>query len=185
MSTTKRKRIDIENEHLDSTIKPTCTICLQEYSNRTFLRPCFHSFCFHCIRHWINMASSICPVCRQTIVSLVYNIDDEDNTFDEYHLKDKGNKELHDPPLYRRKYATPEERIRMERKNVYLGKMKVKSYPEPLPRHEHMTVITPEHVPRTRIFLQHELKIILGVDTFDAFIEDHFIKILLVPYQKN
>ncbi|KAI7900473.1 uncharacterized protein BX663DRAFT_158132 [Cokeromyces recurvatus] len=154
MSSIKRKRVDDKNEQpTNIIIKPTCTICLQEYTNRTFLRPCYHSYCFQCICHWINMASSICPICRQAIDSLVYNIDDEDNTFDEYHLKDKGNKELHEPPLYRRKYTTPEERLRIERKNVYLGKVKVKSYPDPLPRYQSLTVITPENIPRVFIYL--------------------------------
>lgn len=144
MSSRKRRKSDIETEEL----KPTCSICLQQFSNRTFLRPCYHSFCFYCIKSWINVSNSACPVCRQTITSLVYNIDDEENTFDEYSLKDKGNSKYHDPPLYKRKYTSPEERIRIERSNVYKGVLKPSSYPEPLPRHENFTVITPEYIPR-------------------------------------
>lgn len=181
----KRKIYDQEQEQEESEIIPTCTICLQEYSNRTFLRPCYHSFCFHCIRHWINIASSVCPICRQSINSLVYNIDDEENAFDEYYLKDKGNKKEHDPPLYKKKYTTPEERLRIERRNVYKGVVQVDRYPDPLPRHVDFTVITPEYIPRTRVFLQNELKIIVGVDAYDDFLQDHFVKILLIPYQQH
>lgn len=181
----KRKIYDQEQEQEELEIIPTCTICLQEYSNRTFLRPCYHSFCFHCIRHWINIASSVCPICRQSINSLVYNIDDEENSFDEYYLKDKGNKKQHDPPLYKKKYTTPEERLRIERRNVYKGIVQADRYPDPLPRHVNFTIITPEYIPRARVFLQNELKIIVGVDAYDDFLQDHFVKISLIPYQQN
>jgi hypothetical protein len=151
MSSGKRKKIDLEREELEFEQLPTCSICIQEYSNRTFLRPCYHSFCFTCIRHWINIASSVCPICRQQINSLIYNIDEEENTFDEYHLKDKGNNKNHDPPLYtKRKYTTPEERLRIERTQIYKGQIKPSSYPEPLPKHADFSIITPEYIPRVR-----------------------------------
>ena len=133
---------------------------IQEYSKRTFLRPCYHSYCFTCIRHWINIASSVCPVCRQQVDSLIYNIDDEENTFDEYHLKDKGTNKTHDPPLYpKRRYTTPEERLRLERSQIYKGTMKATSYPAALPQHIDLVVITPEYIPRVRrcsIFALHD-----------------------------
>lgn len=89
-----------------------------------------------------------CPVCRQPFHSIVYNIDEEDNTFDEYHLKDRGNSNMHNPPLYKRRYATPEERLRIERRNVYQGLIQPVRYPEPLPRHQAFSIITPEYIPR-------------------------------------
>jgi hypothetical protein len=144
----KRKNLDIDEEEKEPI--PTCTICIQEYSNRTFLRPCYHSFCFACIRHWINMASCSCPVCRQHINSLVYNIDDEENTFDEYHVKDKGNNKTHDPPLKQRRFTTPEERLKFERTQVYKGLIQPTEYPDPLPKHVNFTVITPEYIPRVK-----------------------------------
>lgn len=33
------------------------------------------------------------------------------------------------------------------------------------------------------MFLQNELKIIIGVEAYDEFIENHFIKILSIPYE--
>lgn len=147
----KRKKIDIEREETDHELLPTCSICIQEYSNRTFLRPCYHSFCFTCIRHWINIASSVCPICRQQVESLVYNIDDEENTFEEYHLKDKGSNKNHDPPLNKRKYSSPAERLKIERTQIYKGQLKPLSYPETLPKYADFTIITPEHIPRVSI----------------------------------
>ncbi|KAI8354581.1 hypothetical protein EDC96DRAFT_268278 [Choanephora cucurbitarum] len=144
----KRKRIDNEKQDPEFLLKPTCTICLESYENRTYVRPCFHSFCFQCIRHWINIASSQCPVCRQAINSFVYNINEEDNAFDEYHLKDKGEKKLHDPPLNIKKYDSPEKRIRLERQKIYRGLVKPTSYPEPLPQHAQFEVLTTEYIPR-------------------------------------
>jgi hypothetical protein len=133
------------------TPQPICSICLQPYYNRTFTRPCYHSFCFSCICHWMNMDATIvvcCPVCRQPFHSIVYNIDEEDNTFDEYHLKDRGNSNTHDPPLYKRRYATPEELVRIERSNVHQGLVHPLRYPEPLARHQAFSIMTPEYIPR-------------------------------------
>lgn len=150
----KRKKIDIERqEQQEGKLIPSCSICIQEYSNRTWLRPCYHSFCFTCIKHWINIANSICPICRQQVNSLVYNIDDEENTFDEYHLKDKGNNKLHDPPLHnKKKFNTPEERLKIERTQIYKGLVHAIKYPDPLPKHESFTIITPDYIPRVSIF---------------------------------
>ncbi|RCH93991.1 hypothetical protein CU098_010339 [Rhizopus stolonifer] len=181
----KRKRVDIEKQPTEIELKPTCTICLERFENRTFIRPCYHSFCFQCIRHWINIASSQCPVCRQVIDSLVYNVNDEENTFDEYHLKDKGNKKQHDPPLNRIKYNSPEKRIQIERQKVYRGLLKAASYPEPLPQHADFTVLTPDYIPRTRVFLQNEFKNMTGIDSLDEFLVNHLIKILSKPFHEK
>lgn len=35
------------------------------------------------------------------------------------------------------------------------------------------------------MFLQHELKAIVGVEAYDEFLEDLFVKILLIPYQSD
>jgi hypothetical protein len=136
------------------TPQPTCSICLQPYNNRTFTRPCYHSFCFSCICHWMNMATTIasCPVCRQPFYSIIYNIDEECNIFDEYYLKDRGNSNMHDPPLYKRRYATLEERLQIERSNVYQGLVHPVSYPESLPRHQAFSIMTPEYIPRVGLF---------------------------------
>ncbi|KAI8354063.1 hypothetical protein BD560DRAFT_426897 [Blakeslea trispora] len=181
----KRKRIDSERQELESSMKPTCTICLETFENRTYTRPCFHSFCFQCIRHWINVASTQCPVCRQEINSLVYNINEEENTFDEYHLKDKGEKKLHDPPLNTKRYNSPEKRIRLERQKIYRGLIKPTYYPEPLTQHAQFDVLTTEYIPRTRLFLQNEYRNIMGIEQPDEFLIDHLIKILLIPSQER
>jgi hypothetical protein len=162
MASGKRKKTDVDREEeRDIDLEPTCTICLQQYSHRTFLRPCYHSFCFYCIKSWINVANSVCPICRQTIKSLVYNVDEEEDTFDEYNLEEKGSNKLHEPILFKRKYTSPEERIRLERSQVYKGILKPVSYPEPLRRHEQFTIITPEYIPRVISPLIHNVCMIL------------------------
>ncbi|KAI8982097.1 hypothetical protein BDF20DRAFT_451254 [Mycotypha africana] len=166
-------------------IKPKCSICLQVYSNRTYTRPCFHSFCFHCICQWINTASTLCPICRQTIDSFVYNINEEKETFSEYFLKDKGNRKLHEPPLRKKNYVTYEQKKRIERKQMYEGHLHVLHYPEPLDKHRQLTVIEPQHIPRSRIFLQRELRIILTIDEVDEFVLQHMIQLLLLPFEQK
>lgn len=137
---------------LMNNIKPKCSICMQTYSNETFLRPCFHSFCFECICYWINITpeSANCPICRQSIQSLVYNVDEENNDFDEYFLKDRQY-ETHEPPLRRKRTLSPGEKIKLQRKQVYKGLYHQTHYPESLPRHANLTIITPEHIPRVFI----------------------------------
>lgn len=127
---------------------PKCSICMHRYTNETFLRPCFHSFCFECICYWINITpdSAHCPICRQKIKSLVYNVDEEEDDFDEYFLNDQ--KKHHEPPLHRKRTLSPTEKIRLQRRQVYKGLFTTCHYPEPLSRHVDFTVITPEHIPR-------------------------------------
>ncbi|KAI8878447.1 hypothetical protein K501DRAFT_297633 [Backusella circina FSU 941] len=182
MASEKRKR---DKQDTDSPT-PQCSICIQEYSNRTFLRPCYHSFCFVCIRHWINITSQ-CPICRQEISSLVYNIDEDEDTFDEYHLKDKGNKKDHDPPLRKaRRYVSPTERIILERSKLYKGKLTPSTYPPPLQKNHSFTIITPEHIPRASIFIKNELPIIYnGMDNYDIIVEDQILQTLLVPFKEK
>ncbi|KAG1048509.1 hypothetical protein G6F46_004375 [Rhizopus delemar] len=161
---------------------PKCSICMHRYTNETFLRPCFHSFCFECICYWINITpdSAHCPICRQKIKSLVYNVDEEEDDFDEYFLNDQ--KKHHEPPLHRKRTLSPTEKIRLQRRQVYKGLFTTCHYPEPLSRHVDFTVITPEHIPRASIFLGHELAAIHGVDSVDPFIVNHITQILLIPY---
>jgi hypothetical protein len=68
----------------DPTI-PACPICLQPYSHRSYLRPCYHSFCIDCIRQWFNIGK-VCPMCKQHVTSIVYNIGERSGTFLEYNF---------------------------------------------------------------------------------------------------
>jgi hypothetical protein len=63
--------------------QPSCPICLQPYIDRSYLRPCYHSFCFQCIRQWFKVGK-VCPLCKQDALSLVYNVGERSGTFLEY-----------------------------------------------------------------------------------------------------
>ncbi|RCH80562.1 hypothetical protein CU097_000776, partial [Rhizopus azygosporus] len=165
---------------------PKCSICMQTYSNETFLRPCFHSFCFECICYWINITpeSANCPICRQSIQSLVYNVDEENNDFDEYFLKDRQY-ETHEPPLRRKRTLSPGEKIKLQRKQVYKELYHQTHYPESLPRHANLTIITPEHIPRAKEFLRQDLTAIHDMEYIDPFVIDHIADILLIPFRSK
>jgi hypothetical protein len=116
---------------------------------------------------------------------MVYNIDEDEDNFDEYHLKDKGNKKEHDPPLWKsRRYMSPTERIVLERSKLYKGKATPSSYPPPLQKNHTFTIITPEHIPRASIFIKNELPIIYnGMDNYDAIVEEQILQTLLLPFK--
>lgn len=160
-----------------------CAICMQNYMNRTYVSPCYHSFCFNCILQWINTPASDCPLCRQTIESLIYNVNVEENTMDEYFLKDKGNKKTHDPPIEYRKKTKIVLGLKKDRKLVYEGRKTVETFPAPLDRYATLTIIKPEHIPRTRIFLEHELPLVTGIQ--DTFVVDQILNVLLTPYHTH
>lgn len=89
----KRKRdtwLDITHRHSthENDTRPTCPICLQPYTNRSYLRPCYHSFCFQCIAQWFKVGK-MCPLCKQHTTSIVYNVSEKSGTFLEYTFGDE------------------------------------------------------------------------------------------------
>ncbi|CAO3639439.1 unnamed protein product [Cunninghamella blakesleeana] len=148
-------------------------------------------------KQWINIVPE-CPLCKGAILSLVYNIQDETNTFTEYHLN-PTTKKHHPPPLPRlnTQSQTLTTRWQHQRKliyqqlsnnnnnsNHYHHISKVISYPNPLPRFHSFSVIQPQHIPKIIPFLQNELPILIG-NAYDTFIEEHIKCILLIPYYNN
>lgn len=124
-------------------MKPTCSVCMQPYVNQTFLQPCYHSFCFSCARQWINI-SPTCPLCKQDVRSLVYDICEETSSFQEYILA-FGLHGKHNPPPKRRA-PTLQEKARMFRARVYETEFATITYPAPLGRFASMTRIEPVHI---------------------------------------
>ncbi|KAI8917870.1 hypothetical protein DFJ77DRAFT_413646, partial [Powellomyces hirtus] len=47
-----------------------CSICLDVFTDRTSVSPCFHSFCLDCISQWA-LCSRKCPQCRQVFTFAV------------------------------------------------------------------------------------------------------------------
>ncbi|KAI9257432.1 hypothetical protein BY458DRAFT_492398 [Sporodiniella umbellata] len=166
-----------------------CAVCMSPYSNETFIRPCFHSFCFECICYWINLTpdESACPVCRQQVEILVYNIDETNDTFDEYHLKDRKG-ERHYPPLdekslpKKKRAIAHSDQTQAQRRQLYQQKWLQPTYPTPLPRHQHLNILMPEHIPRVKQFLEYELSALYGPSMIDPFVLNHITDILLIPY---
>lgn len=147
MHTGKRKRAPLSKQQPRDPLppEPTCSICMQSYTRRTFLQPCFHSYCFLCIRQWINIVPQ-CPLCKQGIDSLIYNIDEEANTFQEYTLADN---KVHNPPEEPPE-MTLQDRVVMARRQLYQSPVSSEkvSYPPPQPRYAHIQLVTPELMPK-------------------------------------
>ncbi|XP_068177598.1 topoisomerase I binding, arginine/serine-rich a [Antennarius striatus] len=72
-------RIDLEESGDNSTamspeVSPDskCPICLDMFSNVSYLDVCLHKFCFHCIREWSKNKAE-CPLCKQPFSSIYHS----------------------------------------------------------------------------------------------------------------
>ncbi|KAK4522729.1 hypothetical protein GAYE_PCTG14G0619 [Galdieria yellowstonensis] len=63
----------------------TCAICLERVRNPTFCEPCFHAFCYSCLRSWFSTLKisqktcSTCPLCKAEVSGIVYSVKSERN----------------------------------------------------------------------------------------------------------
>ncbi len=46
-----------------------CVICSEPFQDPV-CTPCDHTFCRHCIRHWIESEDLSCPICRKTLLTI-------------------------------------------------------------------------------------------------------------------
>ncbi|KAI8976209.1 hypothetical protein BDB01DRAFT_853260 [Pilobolus umbonatus] len=100
---------------------------------------------------------------------------------DEYHLKNKGNNKLHNPPIKNNRRRTMKALgLKESRSLLYKGERTVEAHPQPLDKYIDLATIRPEHIPRAILFLEHELPLITGIE--DQFVVDQIVNILLVPY---
>lgn len=58
--------LEILNSSILLPLISKCAICLRKLKHPVKLIPCFHFFCFKCIKNWQAYNNS-CPICRQTI----------------------------------------------------------------------------------------------------------------------
>ncbi|KAI8062166.1 hypothetical protein BC940DRAFT_128729 [Gongronella butleri] len=183
----KRKRYPFHSSVASSTSsaqgdkRSRCTVCLQSFDNETFLRPCFHSFCFVCIRQWLNVTPS-CPLCKQAIDALIYHIDDDTTSYQEYKVDPRATK--HHPPSQPPPRATAPQRWNLRRRHLYRHLLPVVDYPQPPSTHASpVTLVEPRHIPKVLPFLRGELLAILGTAP-DEFTASHIQQLLLIPYNQ-
>ena len=53
-----------------------CAICLDNIVTKAIIHPCFHQFCHMCLFEWFKQ-KVFCPVCRQEIRKVIYNIESD------------------------------------------------------------------------------------------------------------
>lgn len=56
----------------------TCSVCLSEYDNKSFLDKCFHAFCYFCILQWSEIVRT-CPLCKSSFTSIIHSVKSMDN----------------------------------------------------------------------------------------------------------
>ena len=71
--TSQSDEIEVLKE-TNSTDKESCSICLSNFTNRSFLNDCFHAFCYYCILQWSEV-SQTCPLCKKEFVTIIHDVD--------------------------------------------------------------------------------------------------------------
>uniref|UniRef100_A0A8C0VEF7 RING-type E3 ubiquitin transferase n=1 Tax=Cyanistes caeruleus TaxID=156563 RepID=A0A8C0VEF7_CYACU len=55
----------------DTEVKDRCPICLDSWSEPSFVMPCLHCFCYACILRWANNKTR-CPLCKRKMTTILY-----------------------------------------------------------------------------------------------------------------
>ncbi|RIB14441.1 hypothetical protein C2G38_2040182 [Gigaspora rosea] len=173
-----------------------CPICLHNFQDRSYLDPCYHSFCVSCIRTWLSISPK-CPLCKSKIEFIVHDINESNGTFRKFYVGDsKDYNEIHRQKLKRRKWI-------MEISNEQFRNLKSKSKKQQSSSSEEtidrMKIynknLLPKNVPqckkrshdlnndRIRPFISRDLKAILSV-SHDQIIEEHIQSIVMTYYKQ-
>ncbi|KAJ6216768.1 hypothetical protein RDWZM_007925 [Blomia tropicalis] len=84
ISSTSSSDVQILREPLSKN-SLSCPICLESIESASFTNQCRHVFCYECIKEWTSLHDQ-CPLCRQPIQFVCYNIRSEDD-FDRFDIE--------------------------------------------------------------------------------------------------
>jgi len=153
-----------------------CPICLEHFSNKTMLNPCYHAFCYICIKKWSNVSQN-CPLCKQSFDFAIYNIKDEYN-FDKVYFSEKEilNKKKN---YYR--ISSNEDDIEY-RRNIYdkgFYAKQTEKYKVLNENQTYLNYLTKNKAKFNRIipWIERDLKAILRMDDIDI-VRDYIIGVL-------
>ena len=70
-------KINLSKKKSKTLKERTCVICLEDMdakdANETKLNCCQHTFCYDCIKMWLNTNNDhLCPHCRKIILNITY-----------------------------------------------------------------------------------------------------------------
>lgn len=185
---------------------PTCSICLQPYTQRAYIHPCFHSFCFICIVQWTELSGGLCPMCKRYSEFLVYDADVNLGTFKRWHLQRtdakasdrnggrsdfvNGSRSSSSPNSLssssKSKVSSATDGKPLEllarRRAVYTRSLyPTAAYPVS-PFIANATYLTPTQLARTIPFIRRDLKAILE-DDYELLIEEHVVSVLMQEHE--
>ncbi|CAG8845101.1 20210_t:CDS:2, partial [Gigaspora margarita] len=144
-----------------------CPICLHNFQDRSYLDPCYHSFCVSCIRTWLSISPK-CPLCKSKIEFIVHDINESNGTFKKFYVGDsKDYNEIH-----RQKLKQTIDRIKIYNKNLL---------PKNVPQCKKLSHDL--NYDRIRPFISRDLKVILS-DSLDQIIEEHIQSIVMTYYKQ-
>ncbi|CAG8738908.1 9286_t:CDS:1, partial [Cetraspora pellucida] len=172
-----------------------CPICLHNFQDRSYLDPCYHSFCVSCIHRWLSISPK-CPLCKSKIEFIVHDINESNGTFRKFYVGDSRNyNEIHRKKLKRKKWIMEISNEQFRNKNseskeqllssekaidrikIYNENLLAKHVPQ-CTRHSHNL----SH-DRIRPFISRDLKAILS-DTHDQIIEEYVQSVVMSYYKQ-
>ncbi|XP_014226995.1 E3 ubiquitin-protein ligase Topors [Trichogramma pretiosum] len=72
------------NDERPSSPPPHCSICLEDFVNKSFCDTCLHPFCFTCLLEWSRIKND-CPLCKQIFKTIIHNVRAE-GVYDEFNI---------------------------------------------------------------------------------------------------
>ncbi|KAM8985566.1 uncharacterized protein PRD47_000838 isoform 1-T2 [Ara ararauna] len=59
-------------------LEDRCPICLGSWKDISYVMPCLHQFCYHCILRWAETKPE-CPLCKRRIQSILHTVEADNN----------------------------------------------------------------------------------------------------------
>ncbi|RUS33953.1 hypothetical protein BC938DRAFT_483132 [Jimgerdemannia flammicorona] len=197
------KRLDSSDDQSDDSAMytPTCPICLQPYTRRAYVQPCFHSFCFMCILQWMELSGGLCPMCKRESDFLAYDADLDSGTFKRWYLQknasgDRRGVSLNGPRSSRSLEfvgnsnenaagdgaSSRDLAVFARRRAIYIQSLQPTTAYPISPFLAYTTHLTPAQLVRTIPFIRRDLQAILGAG-YEKMIEEHVVSILMQEHE--
>ncbi|CAG8579189.1 11037_t:CDS:1 [Paraglomus occultum] len=164
-----------------------CPICLHSIVNLSYLYPCYHCYCFSCIRQWLTICLE-CPLCKKSVDFIIYDVDEAKGTFEKLQvLQDRKSDKNCQPWLSDQAWDTEDGVISLstsdlhQRRRIYTNNLYVVNFPA----HYHGDrLIHKSDLVRLENFVERELRVLMA-NHYDELIKLYVMSLLLLPAEKG
>ncbi|CAG8606211.1 5337_t:CDS:1 [Paraglomus brasilianum] len=165
-----------------------CPICLHSIVNLSYLYPCYHCYCFSCIRQWLTVVVQ-CPLCKKSADFIIHDVDEAKGTFERLQLSQDSKSDKHYQPssLSDQAWDSEDGAVSLsmsglhQRRRVYTNNLHVMNFPAHLNGDR---LIYKSDMDRLEHFVERELRVLMP-DHYDELIKEYVMSLLLLPAEKG